>query len=161
MLLNILNFTNSHFLIWASERLMSLEPMYTHTNARSPYTFRPCWTNQPVPPKRPQQFRYMLYVDTKEKNLVMARRKGRQNKHGRSQIVDDNKCIQWNHARTHARTHAQTRTCKTIYFAILLSCIRKDLATGLSHVIDYLCGVAVRVPGYKSRGPGSIPRAEK
>jgi hypothetical protein len=28
-----------------------------------------------------------------------------------------------------------------------------------SNIMDYLCGLVVRVPGYRSRGPGSITGA--
>jgi hypothetical protein len=28
-------------------------------------------------------------------------------------------------------------------------------------IIDRLCGLVVRAPGYRSRGPGSIPRATR
>jgi hypothetical protein len=27
--------------------------------------------------------------------------------------------------------------------------------------VDHLCGIVVRVPGYRSRGPGSIPGATR
>jgi hypothetical protein len=35
--------------------------------------------------------------------------------------------------------------------------MKYKIYTGLNNVWDRLCGLAVRVPGYRSKGPGSIP----
>jgi hypothetical protein len=37
----------------------------------------------------------------------------------------------------------------------------KLIFEGISHLSDRLCDLVVRVPGYRSRGPGSIPDATR
>jgi hypothetical protein len=38
---------------------------------------------------------------------------------------------------------------------------KKEISDVMSNMADRLCGLVVRVPGYRSRGPGSIPGSTK
>jgi hypothetical protein len=50
----------------------------------------------------------------------------------------------------------------SITLIIKLQCLNKNLVIDFnSKVRDRLCGLVVRVPGYRPRGPGSIPRATR
>jgi hypothetical protein len=45
-----------------------------------------------------------------------------------------------------------------------MDCIGTQLINVIIYIqllSDRLCGLVVRVPGYRSRGPGSIPRATR
>jgi hypothetical protein len=47
----------------------------------------------------------------------------------------------------------------------LMKCLNLEIYTNLNNKLvrfrDRLCGLVVRVPGYRSRGPGSIPGATR
>jgi hypothetical protein len=43
-----------------------------------------------------------------------------------------------------------------------VSCeVRNELYIRYLKKVDRLCGLVIRVPGYRSRGPGSIPNASR
>jgi hypothetical protein len=52
-----------------------------------------------------------------------------------------------------------------MYIYIYIYCVSCEVRTEFIHVmnkkVDLLCGLVVRVPGYRPKGPGSIPEATR